>query len=103
MNFWLFESFNITLASTLLIIYDETFPATGNKDRAGFIQGFQAYPEYKTTTNLTVKARNWSVSWSTRYISAMDDFLRLANLTDDTRTEYIWYQDIYIYYVIGEL
>ena len=33
----------------------------------------------------------------------MDDFLHPANLTDDTRTESIWYQDIYIYYVIGEL
>ncbi len=103
LNFWLFESFNITLASTLLINYDETFPATGNKDRAGFIQGFQAYPEYKTTTDLTVKARNWSVSWSTRYISAMDDFLRPANLTDDAKAESIWYQDIYINYDIGEM
>ena len=100
-GFWHFESLSFTLASTLLLKYDEAFPATGNKGRAGFIQGFSAYPKYKTTANLTLRARNWSVVWSNRYISAMDDFLRAANLTDDAVAESIWYHDIFVNYEIG--
>ena len=100
-GFWHFETLSFTLASTLLLRYDETFPATGNNGRAGFIQGFSAYPEHKTTASLTLRARNWSVVWSNRYISAMDDFLRPANLTDDAVAEAIWYNDIFVNYDIG--
>ena len=100
-GFWHFESLSFTLASTLLLKYDETFPATGNNGRAGFIQGFSAYPEHKTTASLTLRARNWSVVWSNRHISAMDDFLRPANLTDDAKAEAIWYNDIFVNYDIG--
>ena len=101
LRWWLFESLDLTLASTLLLNYDESFPATGNNDRAGTIQGFQAYPEYKTTASLTLTAGNWSITLSSRHISAMDDFLRPANLTDDAEAEAMWYNDLLINYDLG--
>lgn len=97
-----FESFRLALSATVLLRYDENFPATGNNARAGFIQGFQAYPEWKATTSLTLQARRWSLAWSTRYISSMDDFLRPANLTNDARAETMWYHDLLVSYAAGE-
>ena len=101
-GFWRFQNLGFTLKSTLLLKYEETFPAAGKNDRAGFIQGFRAYPEWKTTANLTLRARTWSLTWSTRHISAMDDFLRPANLTDDAKAESIRYSDVFVNYDLGE-
>ena len=91
---WRFNSLDFSLASTVLLNYEESFPATGNNDRAGSIQGFQAYPEFKTTASLALNAGNWSITLSSRHISAMDDFLRPANLTDDAKAEAMWYHDL---------
>ena len=102
LRLWLFESLDFTLASTLLLNYNESFPATGRNDRSGRVQGFQAYPEYKTTANVTLNARNWSITLNSRHISGMDDFLRPAHLTDDARAEAMWYNDILVNYDFGE-
>ena len=102
-DFWLFHGFGFALASTLLLSYEEVFPATGNIDRAGFIQNFQAYPEWKTTASLTLQASNWSMTWGARYISSMDDFLRPANLTHDPTAEAAWSNDVFVNYNISDL
>ena len=102
-GFWRFNSFNFNFAITQLLSYDETFPATGTTDRAGFIQDFRAYPEWKSTTSLTLQANSWSLTWSTRFISEMDDFLHPANLTDDAKAESIWYNDLFLNYDVTDL
>lgn len=99
---WRFDTLTATLATTYLLDYEETFPVIGTRDRVGTIELEAAFPEWKVNTALTLGARNWSVTWGTRYYSAMDDYLRPANLTDDAEAESIWYQDVYANFDIGE-
>jgi len=80
---------------TYLNSYEEAFPITGTKDRAGTIEYSEVYPELKANTALSFEGNDWSITWGTRYISKMDDYLRPANLTDDAVAEAIWYQDIF--------
>lgn len=80
---------------------NEAFPATGTNDRAGFIQGFSAYPEYKATLGAALQRQWGSLAWNARYIGAMDDFLRPAHLTDDALAEAIWYYDVFVQYQFG--
>ena len=102
LSFWRFESLNFSVEATALLQYHETFPATGTNGRAGTIQGFSAYPEYKGTFSVALRTANGSLAWSARYLSAMDDFLRPANLTDDALAEAVWYHDLFVDYRFGE-
>ena len=51
--------------------------------------------------SVALQGQGGSLAWNARYISAMDDFLRLAHLTDDARAEAIWYHDVFVQYEFG--
>lgn len=99
---WLFDAMEAVAEGTWLRRYDETFPAAGSNEWVGRIGEVHAYPEIKATFRLSLDSRYGSVSASARYISAMDDFLRPAFLTDDALAEAIWYHDLYFNFNIGE-
>lgn len=101
LELWRFDRIRFSMQATALLQYQETFPATGTNDRAGFIQGFSAYPEYKATLGVALQGQKGSLAWNARYISAMDDFLRPAHLTDDAHAEAIWYHDVFVRYEFG--
>lgn len=102
LSLWRFGGIRFSMQATALLQYQETFPATGTNGRAGFIQGFSAYPEYKATLGVALLGQWGSLEWNARYISAMDDFLRPAHLTDDALAEAIWYHDVFVQYEFGQ-
>jgi iron complex outermembrane receptor protein len=91
-------TFGLNVGATYLNKYEEEFPVSGVRDRAGRIEAAYVFPEWKANTSVSLSADKWSVAWATRYFSSMDDFYRPANLTDDAVAESIWYNDLVFNY-----
>ena len=89
------QSIGFDAQLTFVNSYRQDYPIISSRERAGTIRNGQVYPEWKANTALTLQGRRWSATWSTRYISSMDDFLRPPELTDDAVAEPVWYQDVF--------
>ena len=92
------NSLSLVFGATWLNQYDSTFPVVGKLSGKGKIRAFQALPEWKINTMVGLHADQWSVNWTTRYYSEMDDSDQPAYLSDDTVAESIWYHDLFVKY-----